>query len=369
MDLDVVWEDEHLLVVDKPAGVVVHPGRATGAARSCTACSRTTPPAATRSGPGSSTGSTATRPACSSSRARRRRTRGCRTLIRRRAVERRYLALVRGRPRSRTGRIEAPIGRDRVDRTRHSLDTATPRDAVTQFEVVELLGPRALLEVRLETGRTHQIRVHLEAIDLPDLAATRSTASPATSASSASSCTPPGSPSPIRSPASGSRSSRRCRPTSQRRSRAPAPPPERSYTGRVVVPPSRRPGRVGVPVSVSGSARAPPACTANNRKGANPLAVVSMRELLEAGVHFGHQTRRWNPKMKRFIFTERGGIYIIDLPQTSELLEEAHDFARNLAARGGTILFVGTKKQAQDAVSRRPAASACRTSTAGSAGC
>jgi small subunit ribosomal protein S2 len=80
------------------------------------------------------------------------------------------------------------------------------------------------------------------------------------------------------------------------------------------------------------------------------MAVVSMRELLEAGVHFGHQTRRWNPKMKRFIFAERGGIYIIDLQQTVVLLEEAHAFARNLAERGGTILFVGTKKQAQDAV-------------------
>ena len=75
-----------------------------------------------------------------------------------------------------------------------------------------------------------------------------------------------------------------------------------------------------------------------------------MRELLEAGVHFGHQTRRWNPKMKRFIFTERGGIYIIDLQQTLELVEEAHAFARNVAERGGSILFVGTKKQAQDAV-------------------
>jgi small subunit ribosomal protein S2 len=80
------------------------------------------------------------------------------------------------------------------------------------------------------------------------------------------------------------------------------------------------------------------------------MAVVSMRELLEAGVHFGHQTRRWNPKMKRFIFSERGGIYIIDLQQTQELLGEAYEFARNLAERNGTILFVGTKKQAQDAV-------------------
>ena len=80
------------------------------------------------------------------------------------------------------------------------------------------------------------------------------------------------------------------------------------------------------------------------------MSVVSMRELLEAGVHFGHQTRRWNPKMRRYIFTERGGIYIIDLKLSLELLEEAHAFVRNLAERNGTVLFVGTKKQAQDAV-------------------
>jgi len=80
-----------------------------------------------------------------------------------------------------------------------------------------------------------------------------------------------------------------------------------------------------------------------------------MRELLEAGVHFGHQTRRWNPKMKRFIFTERGGIYIIDLQQTLDLLEAAHEFARNIASRGGSILFVGTKKQSQDAIAEQAA--------------
>jgi small subunit ribosomal protein S2 len=80
------------------------------------------------------------------------------------------------------------------------------------------------------------------------------------------------------------------------------------------------------------------------------MAVVSMRDLLEAGVHFGHQTRRWNPKMRRFIFTERGGIYIIDLQQTAQLLDRAYEFARDLGARGGTMLFVGTKKQAMDAI-------------------
>ncbi len=80
------------------------------------------------------------------------------------------------------------------------------------------------------------------------------------------------------------------------------------------------------------------------------MPVVTMRELLEAGVHFGHQTRRWNPKMRRFIFTERGGIYIIDLQQTLALLEDAHAFLRNIASRKGSVLFVGTKKQCQDAI-------------------
>jgi len=80
------------------------------------------------------------------------------------------------------------------------------------------------------------------------------------------------------------------------------------------------------------------------------LSAVTMRELLEAGVHFGHQTRRWNPKMRRFIFGERGGIYIIDLQQTIVLLQDAHDYVRNVAERNGTVMFVGTKKQAQDAI-------------------
>lgn len=80
------------------------------------------------------------------------------------------------------------------------------------------------------------------------------------------------------------------------------------------------------------------------------MAVVSMKQLLEAGVHFGHQTRRWNPKMKPYIFTERNGIYIIDLQKTVRMIEDAYNFVRDLSARGGAVLFVGTKKQAQEAI-------------------
>ena len=166
MDLRIVWEDEHLLVVDKPAGVVVHPG--TGHASGTLVHGLLVHDAA---------GGDEDRPGivhrldrdtsgllvvARSDEAHSR----LQELIRRRRVERRYLALVKGTPRSRTGRIEAPIGRDRLDKSRHSLDTPTPREAVTHFEVLELLGPRALLELRLETGRTHQIRVHLEALEL-----------------------------------------------------------------------------------------------------------------------------------------------------------------------------------------------------------
>ncbi len=85
------------------------------------------------------------------------------------------------------------------------------------------------------------------------------------------------------------------------------------------------------------------------------MAVVSMKQLLEAGVHFGHQTRRWNPKMAPYIYTERNGIYIIDLQKTVKKLEEAYSFVREISANGGSVLFVGTKKQAQDAIKEEAA--------------
>jgi 23S rRNA pseudouridine1911/1915/1917 synthase len=165
--LRVAYEDEHLLVVDKPAGVVAHPsaGHATGTlvhgvlGHGAAGGEEERPGIVHRLDRDTSGLLVVARSEEAHERLKQ--------LVQRRELEREYLALVRGRPRSRTGRIEAPIGRDRREPTRHSLDTDRPRDAVTHFELLESIDQHALLRVRLETGRTHQIRVHLAAIGLP----------------------------------------------------------------------------------------------------------------------------------------------------------------------------------------------------------
>lgn len=167
MEIPIAWEDEHLLVVDKPAGLVVHPSGGTRTGTLVHGLLELGAEGGDDDRPGivhrldRDTSGLLVVARSPEAHAR------LQDLLRTRELERTYTALVVGHPRSRTGRIEAALGRDRDDRTRMSLDTDTPRHGVTWFSVDEWLARHTLLSVRLETGRTHQIRVHLQAIELP----------------------------------------------------------------------------------------------------------------------------------------------------------------------------------------------------------
>ena len=290
--------------------------------------------------------------------------------MREREVERRYLALAGGRLASRTGTIDAPIGRATSRRTRMAVAGAASREARTHFEVLELLPRESYVEARLETGRTHQIRAHFAAIGHP---LTGDATYGGTHRYGLRRQFLHAHRLAFRHPTSGAPLELHL--AAPRRPRGGAGGGPR----RVAIGIYNRFSPITLPPSISGPdpAREPNNPGPGERGGASPnqnqgehMPEAGLQELLEAGVHFGHQTRRWNPNMRRFIFGELDGIHIIDLLQTEALLENARRFVGELASGGGTVLFVGTKKQARDVVQEWAESAKCPTSTnVGWAGC
>ena len=401
-DFAVAYEDEHLLVVDKPAGVVVHPARGhrTGTLAQALAGRA---PAARRMARGivhrldrDTSGLLVV------AQDRRGRTARCKARSGRREITREYLALVEGRPPARSGTIDAPIGRDRRVRTRHvdrhrraargASRTSRSSGAAGARRCCACAWRRAAPTRSASTCRRSAIRscgdpeygtAGLLGLERQFLHAARlAFAHPVTGAAVDVALAAAGRPARARWPSrrSGERLHRSGRTGRTTGGRGREADPHRSNAGRtqnlrtisyVLSSTPARPSASALPGIRSGSARARAGAVPHSTTREQPMAQVGIRELLEAGVHFGHQTRRWNPKMRRFIHGERGGIYIIDLLQTE----------RAAARRAGVRLDARPPRRHRPVrrheeagprrrQGRRPRRPACRTSTtAGSAAC
>ena len=402
----VAYEDEHLLVVDKPAGVVVHPRAATGRARSCRRSPAASPAGddPERAGRRAPARPRHVRPARARAHARRCTPR-CRRSCARAEITREYLALVEGRPAARA-RDDRRAARPRPPRAHADLDRH--RRAARRRSRTSRPSARCpddtLLRVRAR-DRPHAPDPRAPAGDRPPGGRRpRVRHARARSGSSASSCTP--SALAFAHPVTGAADRRALAAAGGPRSEAlrqasgeRAGPPEvgeaegrpvrslqRRRSARTcpklfcdpVIDPGRRRhrpsrGRGPCPAHRAPGPRDPrrPGCITPHHKGVLHVAEVGIKELLEAGVHFGHQTRRWNPKMRRFIFGERGGIYIIDLLKTAGAARAGAAVRRPRSPTAAAPCCSSAPRSRPATASRRsPRRPACRTSTtAGSAAC